>query len=148
MNTISEAKEFLRAGYDKGVTCPCCGQLAKLYKRKINSGMALFLIGLYRLNQKNPGAEFSNKSVMSEMNINTSSLDYSVLKHFNVVQGSVANKGDWSITPFGIAFVEGSATLPEKVLIYNNKKQGYDGDRVTIQQALTSKFNLTELLSL
>ena len=35
-----------RVGY--GGTCPCCDQLAKVYRRPINSGMAVSLITMYR----------------------------------------------------------------------------------------------------
>jgi hypothetical protein len=43
MKTITEAKDFLNENYKDGCICPCCNQTVKLYKRKLNSGMARVL---------------------------------------------------------------------------------------------------------
>ena len=40
-------RERLRENLDEGVTCPCCGQYAKRYKRKLNSSMAAALCWLW-----------------------------------------------------------------------------------------------------
>ena len=47
--TLEEAKNWLRARIAKGATCPLCHKYAKLYKRKLNSGMAKFLLDFYKL---------------------------------------------------------------------------------------------------
>ena len=51
IETVKEAKTFLRKNFDQGIDCPCCGQFVKKYKRKLNSSMAyaLILIGKNRL---------------------------------------------------------------------------------------------------
>ena len=50
METIKEAKEHLRNNFEEGIDCPCCGQFVKLYKRKLNSGMAATLIRIVKFN--------------------------------------------------------------------------------------------------
>ena len=157
METIKEVKEFLRANYEKGCKCPACGQTTRLYKRKLNSGMALFLIGLYKLTKNaNNGSYtkvvfFSNKEVMSKMKINTASLDYSVLKHFDLIsprvsQGGKKDSGHWSITWKGIDVIERDIPLSKHVFLYNNKRQGFSDEKVTIKEALGSKFDFDELM--
>ena len=159
METIAEAKQFLRENWKKGTVCPCCNQRVKLYLRKLNSGMALFLIGLYRLSKKNAylpdgkPAWFTNKEVMKEMGINTSSLDYSVLRHWELIKKKEANEdgvkrqsGYWQLTLAGLSFVQGHFSVKEKVNVYNNKRYGFSGNLITIKQALGSKFNYTELM--
>lgn len=159
METIKQAKEFLRANFSKGCKCPACGQRVMLYKRKINSGMALFLIGLYRLDKRQqdsvPGMIsrefFSNKQIMKEMNINTSSLDYSVLRHFGLIEPRVSEDGKkdsgyWKITHLGFMFVKHGKEHPKYVFLFNNKRQGFSEEKTTINQALGDKFDFQELM--
>jgi hypothetical protein len=149
MHTIVEAKQYLKDNIKKGVKCPCCGQFAKLYSRKINSGMVLFLIGLYRLSKRNGIQEFSNDFVFKEMDLNVRSLDYSILKHFGLIQESVntdsgkKKSGNWIITEAGINFAEGKVSVAENVLIYNNKVIGFEGKNILISEI--SKFNYKDL---
>jgi hypothetical protein len=160
IQTLQQAKDFLRANFKKGCKCPACGQTVKLYSRKINSGMAVFLIGIYRLDKRHqdsqPGmiskAFFSNKHIMQEMNINTSSLDYSVLKHFGLIEARVSEAGKkdsgfWKITHEGILFVKHGRDKPKNVFLYNNKIQGFSEETTTIKQALGDKFDFEELMS-
>jgi len=158
MKTIEEGKAYLRANFEKGCKCPCCDGSVKLYKRKLNSGMALFLIGLYKLTKEaNNGSYvsvvfFSNKEIMAKMNINTASLDYSVLKHFNLIDPRASeigkkDSGHWSITWKGLDFVEKNTTLvPKHVFLYNNKRQGFSDETITIKEALGEKFDFDELM--
>ena len=45
--------------------CPSCGQLVKLYKRKLNSGMCLFLIGLFKLVTRHSNVGYKNNTSRS-----------------------------------------------------------------------------------
>jgi hypothetical protein len=47
MDFIREARQKLQARLDDGTTCPCCGQFAKRYKRKLNSSMAAALCWMW-----------------------------------------------------------------------------------------------------
>ena len=151
--TIEEAKLYLRDNFDKGVDCPCCGQKVKLYKRKVNSGMVIFLIGLYRLADKNKRKNyFRNTDVMKEMNLSATSLDYSVMKHFGLIMemtnedNTKKSSGYWGITSKGFSFISGQK-IQKHVLIYNNKKQGFSDETTTIKDALGDKFNFDELMN-
>lgn len=152
METIAEAKTHLRANFEKGVECPCCGQHVKMYKRKLNSGMALFLMGLYKLTCKSMPMFYSNKQIMEKMNINTSSLDYSVMKHFDLIAPRVSelgkkDSGYWMITAKGVRFAAGHDSINKHVFLYNNKRQGFSDETITIKEALGSKFDYEELMN-
>jgi len=160
IETLKQAKDFLRENFKKGCECPTCGQRVQLYKRKINSGMALFLIGLYRLDNRydkeNPGELhrnfFSNKEVMREMNLSASSLDYSVMKHFGLIEpraaeGGKKNSGYWRLTHKGLLFTRWKARTPKYVFLYNNKIQGLSEETTTIKESLGDKFDFQELMN-
>lgn len=165
--TLKEAKQFLRENFEKGVACPCCDQFVKQYKRKLNSGMALFLIGLYKLYKRDDkvlsktiNSElhstlqfYSNKEVFEVMSLSVTSLDYSVLRHFGltearVTEGTKRDSGHWRITGSGICFVEiyRNVSCHKYVYLYNNKRQGVSDEKITIQEALGSKFDYKELM--
>jgi len=153
METIKEAKQHLRANFEKGVECPCCGQYVRQYKRKLNSGMVLFLIGLCRLSHREMPMFFSIKEIMNEMNLTVTSLDYSVMKHFKLItprisEGGKKDSGKWMITQEGLRFVLWpDHTIPKHVFLYNNKRQGVSDEKITIREALGEKFNYEELMS-
>ncbi len=139
METIEEARVFLKENIRKGETCPCCKQKVKMYSRKINSGMVLFLIGLYKLTKRNGRQYFSNTFVMQEMNLTATSLDYSVLKHFGLIAENFntdtkkKKSGEWMITNLGLEFIEGKVSIQENVLLYNNRVNGFEGRKVEIK---------------
>lgn len=151
--TIEEGKQYLRDNWENGVSCPCCNRNVKLYKRKINSGMSLFLIGLYRLNRKFPREVFfKNKDAMEIMGINTSSLDYSVMKFFDLISDEPTtdserrNSGLWRITQKGIDFIENKIRVQSHVLLYNNICYGFTNEFVDIRTSLGERFDYSELM--
>ena len=153
MDTIKEVKSYLREKFGDGARCPCCGQFVKLYKRKLNSGMTLFLIGLYNLSKHKKGAYFKNQTIMKKMNINTSSLDYSIIKHFGLMEEEKndltdkKNSGYWRITQKGIDFVSQKIEVPSHVHLYNNKVLGFSDTKTNVVKSVGSKFNFDELLN-
>jgi len=151
--TIEEGELFIRDNIEKGCICPVCKGTAKLYKRKINSGMTLFLIGLYKLRIRTGKRYHQNKNIMSEMDLNTSSLDYSVLKHFGLIKDQEnedtekRKSGFWCITKKGAAFVLNEIKIPSHVHLYNNVLVGFSETTINITEALGNKFNYKELLN-
>jgi hypothetical protein len=149
MESLVEGKQFLKENIRKGVKCPCCGQTAKLYSRKVNSGMVLFLIGLYRLTKRDGRQFYPNTAVFKEMNLSVKSLDYSILKHFGLIAENIntdtkkKKSGEWILTDIGISFTERKTKIQENVLIYNNKVIGFEGKNILISEV--SDFNYEDL---
>jgi len=153
-NTVKEAKAFLRANYQSGVECPCCGQFVKQYKRKFNAGMALSLIILYKMNKETPGRWVHIQNEFAGMKILATGIDYSQLKRWGFIEPKPLDEradgfwssGYWRITQQGIDFATSKTTILPIAMIYDNKTQGFSGDAITISQALGKKFNYAELM--
>ncbi len=134
---------------DAGYTCPHCGQYCKRYYRHFNSNMAIALIVLYR----NLDKGFVHlENLMKEAGYKRCG-DASYLRHYRLIEkkegkredGSPRN-GMYKITSAGIMFVEGKTKVKKKYIIYNNKHEGFEGDEITIQDALGTKFDYRQLM--
>jgi hypothetical protein len=135
---------------DEGYRCPCCNSFIKSYRRKLNCNMALCLVALvkHKINGFVKVEEFLLNHGYQRCG------DFSYLVHWKFLEkmkvkredGSNRN-GFYKITSLGIMFVEGKITAKEKIIIRQNKFEGYDGGEVTIKQALETKFNYEQLMS-
>lgn len=151
IETLKQAKDVLKEGYEKGVACPCCDQHVKMYRRKLTSSMAWVLIMMYR----DDLTEFSHiedylkkKDIPSGVRGDFPKLRYWVLIEKEEVKredGSSRN-GNYRLTDKGIQFVKGLIKVPKYVKIYNSKSRGYAGDDININDALGEKFNYNELM--
>lgn len=150
MNTLEEAKDYIRAGAEEGVACPCCGRLVKLYRRKLHAEMALFLIKLYHACKQWPGKAFHTKNLIKSDT--KASTDGSYLVRWGLVErgdseNSAGGKaGTYHITQRGKDFVLGRIRAPKYVHILCGDTMGFSAELVTIQDCLGSKFNYQELL--
>ncbi len=151
METIEEGKNFLRENYDKGCTCPCCGQNVKAYRRSVYSSVARDLIHLYGLQSKE-----DRYYHISEIRLTTSGGgDLAKLASWNLVEEMSKDpaitrqrtSGYWKITPFGKRFVESNAKVRKYAVYYNNTFLRFEGDLVSIKECLSDKFNYEELMA-
>lgn len=157
MNSLEEAKEFLRENYEDGAECPCCGQFVKLYGRQVTSSMAYALILVYKYFEKHPDEEWLHvKNYLNGLNVPVALKDggdFAKLQLWGLVKqmegeredGSRRN-GYYKITEAGKEFVKGIRTVPTKLYLYNGKVIDIDHTPSTIQMALKKKFNYEELM--
>lgn len=144
MDTIKEAKAFLRANKDKGATCPCCGQMVKIYRRTINKGMAIALLSLYKA-PKTPEGWVDIKA------LDVRGGDYAKLRYWALVEqrrNTDAKKkwsGMWRLTQLGMKFTMDRARVPKYARVYNQKFLGLAGDDVGIREV--SNFDYAALMS-
>jgi hypothetical protein len=150
METISEAKKYLRDNFNKGCSCPVCGQFVKLYKRKLNSGMAVILIFMSKY-----GKDFVHvKEFLREKKMKNGH-DWTLLRYWGFIQErspligdeNTKNSGFWRITPEGLAFVSNRVKTKKHILIYNQKFQGFSNEDITIEDALGDDFDYYELIN-
>lgn len=157
IQTLAQAKTFLRENYKEGAKCPCCNQTVKLYKRKITSAIAFALYLIYKhIGVQNPvHLEDFFKSLPNIPNSIRG--DVSKLRHWNLIErGDECPKEDgnprdgyYFLTKYGASFVRGEVTLNKNVHIYNNKIISIEteqNDLVTFKQCLGDKFNYKELM--
>lgn len=145
--TLGQAKAHLRLNWEKGVECPCCRQFVMLYKRKLNSGMAITLIRIYQ----QPRAWIHVKDFLRR-NKYFNGHDWTLLKHWGLLEEKESKpdepcSGMWRITDKGVAFVRNQIEVEKRLYFYNNKVYGRDTELTNIIEALGSKFNYHELMN-
>jgi hypothetical protein len=146
-STVKEVKEYLRENSNEGVKCPCCDQLVKVYKRKLNSGMSFVLIQLY----KNRG--YINVKDFLRKNSFKNNHDWTLLKYWGLIEEhynddeSKKSSGVWKITNKGIDFVLNRITVSKHVLIYNKRYLGSTDEQTTIKECLGENFDFNELMN-
>jgi hypothetical protein len=136
--------------YDKGFTCPSCGSFVKLYKRPINSSMAIVLILMYKANRK---GFFHVEQFLKEIGRPELRADFHKLRFWNLIEpqpgiredGSNRN-GYYKITGRGVAFCQGQFTVQKTAVLLHYELQRLEGPEVTIKDCLKEKFNYNELM--
>ena len=150
MNTLEGIKNKVFDQMDKGTICPCCGQFVKLYKRKLNSGMAITLIRVYKGN----GREWTNIKDFLRKEKHTNSHDWTLLRYWGIIEEEMKEpdnemkktNGVWRITKKGEEFIFNKIKVLSHIKIYNGKQRGSEGALIGIKEALGNRFNYTELM--
>lgn len=142
---LVQAKAWLRAKIDEGARCPCCNQMAKVYKRKINSGMAKALIVMY----KHAGTDWF---YLPDIRSRWQGRDEAVLRYFGLIEEATERRDDggragwWRVTDVGQLYVLNRAQTYKYARVYDGKCLGLVGDLCGIKEALGDKFDYSELM--
>lgn len=147
MKTIDEAKTYLRENWEKGVDCPCCGQLVKRYQYPINSSIATTLISMFQLHYAGHNWVHVNTQIRP-----TSGGYFSLAQKWGLIVGDKNDdskkrvSGRWALTQKGIDFVTGKILVPKYVYSYDKRTLDFSDEHITIQEALGKEFDYTELM--
>lgn len=153
--TLTQAREFVMKGRldAEGVGCPCCGQLAKVYTRKINSTMARWLIALcwlYKFKKRWYGVREP-----WSLKINGGTGDVAKLAYWGLIEHRPKDPEDttrrtsgfWKPTQRAFEFVRGDITVEGAALVYNSELLGWaELPEVNIKDCLGTKFDHGELM--
>lgn len=149
--TLLEAQQQVLELADKGSRCPCCGRRAQVYRRKLNSGMAIALIWLVQRYAVTGDwvnvQEDAPRKVLRSKQLGTT-------RHWGLVEPmphdpeDTARKtsGHWRPTERGIAFVHSRVMVPAKVHLYDDRVVGWSEANITIRGALGARFDYSELM--
>lgn len=141
---LSDAQDLLRAAVDEGTRCPCCTQMAKVYKRTITTPMAVVLIKAYR----QFGRQWFNLPRFSQKGGDDAKLRYWLLiEELPNENPETRTSGWWRITEHGEAFVKGELAVPRYAHVFDGRCLRMSGDRIDIKQALKNKFDYSELMA-
>lgn len=151
--TLPEARRFFFDSLREGAVCPCCERFGKVYRRKLNSGMALTVVKMFRHARDSSGW----LHMVSEGNFGLPSRDYGTLQHWGLTESSSDAKEDgnpdagyWRLTENGKAFARNEVSVPKYVYLYNDKPIACDEPeaalRTTIVEALGGRFKYDELM--
>ncbi len=153
--TLEMAKELLRDSIKKNelIVCPCCNQSVKVYKRKLNSGMAKALLLIYKISNKVDFGYIHVQDEFKKLGINAISIEYNKLHHWDLIRPrlgenpSGANRsGWWKLTPLGISFAQGGSSVKESVFVYDAKVCSSTGREIRITDAIKNKFSYFDLM--
>ena len=137
----------------KGVVCPCCDGLAKVYKRPFNKTMGKILIQMYIWEKKEPGRwhhvknewPYQPKTFNSEY---ARMVDYSLIEApHDIRPDGNPDTGHHRITRSGVEFVEGRREVTKRQHCYKGQVIGESGPQVNISWVLKRPFNYRELFT-
>jgi hypothetical protein len=154
MNTIKEAKDWLaKQAVNGGAPCPCCNQLVKLYRRRITGEMAYGLILMRKADQRTPGQFIHLPTFLADHKAGKSNMT-SLLRHWELIEQQPGERDDGSwrtgyyrTTSLGCQFVDGHSSIPKYAFLYNQMLLRLSQERVTITEALGSKFDYAQLMA-
>lgn len=140
--TVREAIAKIVTNVEKGTHCPCCGQFAKAYRRRIRGNHARFLFDVARLStEESPWVHYKSCYFAGR--------DYAYLSHYGLAE-TKPREGLWKITAQGIAFISGKARIPAWILVFNNHvvaRADRDDEQIDIRACLSSGgFDYDELM--
>lgn len=143
--TLGEARQWLRERLVEGASCPCCTQLARLYRRPINSGMARSLIKMWRVG----GLDWQHIPT----SVGARSREEGKLRYWGLIEEEIEIRRDdggragwWRVTNHGYDWIHGLTFVQKYAWIYDGGLRRLDGPLINIQQALGSKFDLRDLM--
>jgi hypothetical protein len=156
--TVSNAKKEIHTHWKSGCFCPACDQFVKVYRRKLDRGMAYGLISLFKIHKQNNNFDtfIHATSEFTKRKINPSDAQISKLRYWGLVEpkedaNGKKDAGFWRITPKGVRFVLNNERINKYVYIYNGKRyMQFDNDNLettTIHESLSEEFNYIELMS-
>lgn len=149
--TLEEAIAWVEQNKEEGVRCPCCGQFAKVYTRKLNSAMARDLIWLVKA-ARHATEGWVDISIRGPITLQRSR-ELAKLVHWNLVECKMGDPirggrtlGIWRPTSLGSEFASAKIALPKYVRIYDGSFLSFPDKGITnIRQALGSHFDYDEL---
>ena len=134
-----------------GCRCPHCDQYMKLYKRKLNSGMASTLIRIFNWDKKHPDEYLQVKEHL-RVKAYHNTHDWTLLRFWGLIlpknnkKDEKGSSGYWKITNKGRDFVIGNINVPTHIFHYNQKFYGYGKSNIDIKGGLGNRFSYAELM--
>tara|TARA_R110000803_G_scaffold177937_1_gene240352 strand:+ start:2482 stop:2985 length:504 start_codon:yes stop_codon:yes gene_type:complete len=129
--TLDEAISWLPSASEskEGALCPCCLKFNKVYHRNISISTIKALFRLYRLNENMAGSYHSREFTASHSGGDFAKV--ASLGLFHKIRNEDTKKkhsGYWLITDSGKEFCRGKLQIQEKLVIYQNKLVGTEGE--------------------
>lgn len=151
--TLDDARSHMMTKIEDGVDCPCCGRLVKLYKRKLHTEMALFLLKLVKLHAIRSTWLKTTEILQGQTHLVAGGTDGGFLEHWGLIfrlrgtNKAGGKAGVYKPTLAGIQFVEGKTSVPSHVHMLCGECIGFSSTQVTIRDCLGDKFDYDELMA-
>ena len=115
-------------------TCDRCGQVVKLYERRLRSSWCKVLLGLFRHDEAQPGGwvNLDNAHAVGA----AAARDWSLLRFWSLIESDRKRAGFWRITPEGRMFIADGTLQPVAAWIFNATCYGWSKEQVTFERVL------------
>ena len=156
--TIQAIREALRAEWREGTECPCCSQKVKLWKRRVNRGMAEVLVALARETIRRRSTPGHRPYVNVERDLIRGdeelqgARDWATLKFWGLIEplSDGAGRrlaGEWRITEAGLWVVShpDRPLLAEFVEVFNDRARSKSDEKRSLRDALQRPFVWEEI---
>lgn len=140
-STVQQAREFVGERLEEGVRCPCCGQHAERYRRRVSAAMVKTMGRMLVAGESAPTGMVHLPDIKQE------SRDVATCAYFDLIQregGSAGRTGYWRVTDLGRRFLEGKVSVPKYAFVYNGEVRGFSDEAVTVD-GVAPKFSMTEI---
>lgn len=143
--TLAAARADVRDGREAGIICPCCDQVVKVYRRRLNAGMVRSLGRMYAA-----GGITDYVHVPSLLGGRGGGEDarlsyWELTRESDGVRTDGGRRGWWRVTVRGELFLRGAITVPERALVFNGRCLGLTGPPVRVNE-IDAGFDLRELM--
>lgn len=159
-DTLADARAHVNEERFKpaGVRCPCCDLFVKVYRRKLNSGIALGLIALWKLrNSGLPQTYYHVNEIartLERMGVRNQlaaaqiplARFWGLVEEKRNVDTSKSQSGEWRLSLAGEVFVQGGGVISKYIMIFNNQVLSTSDEKVFIKACLGQHFNYSELM--
>lgn len=160
-SVLDDVREWTQeaARSKEGAVCPCCDQIAKVYKRSITSSMAYVLLLIERYDRSHPTDRWLQVpeylSEVSTLGAPVRGGDWAKLRYWSLIEpkdGVVRDDGSlrvgiYRLTELGRLFALNLTTVARHAYIYNGALLKLDQSKqISIGEALGAGFDYDELM--
>jgi len=162
---IHRVQRYFAQGLDDGTDCPCCTRHARRQHRAFGCGPARWLIELVYLSDTGQ-AVHTGEILKALKGNNVSGSDAtSILPLYGLIEAAEdpemshnppppssrshaqgRTSGFWVATKLGRAFALDKVKIPERVVTCLGVPEAFEGEGVSIKDALGKKFNYSEIM--
>lgn len=140
-DTVADARLYVNARLDDGVTCPVCRKHVQRRRRMLTKAMVRTLKSLVRLTVAGQVFEFS------KLPVDLRGGDYAKLRYFGLIKrGSGIFSNKWLVTDDGIDFVNGVKPVPKWVILDRGQVINVSKDMIWIGDYFPN-FSLNDTLT-
>ncbi len=149
---LDDAKKlfFAELSMHKQSACPCCERVGRIYRRKLNSGMAIVLCRFYAAMVRTGKTWVALEDVFAGKA--QDHRDWPLLRLWGLMEPQDKRtkeknaSGRWTVTTLGAQFVRDEVAVPRHIHLYDTKVLWVSDETTNIQQALTDKFSYAVLM--
>lgn len=151
--TLAEARTWVMENVDgPGAVCPCCGQLARMYRRRLSGSISAAACLIYREMFEHPENAWVHAPTLFRHTKTAvkGGGDYAKGVYWGILEEREDQPGQslgwYRLTEVGTQYVLQQLALPEYLLVYQGKVQGAEGRHITVLESLANEYDYEQLL--